>query len=33
MLHGMEAKSQGKQREEKEKSNKEFRVSRWNRLR
>lgn len=32
MLHGMEAKSQGKDREEK-KSNKEFRVSRWKGLR
>ena len=30
MLHGMEAKSQGK---EKETSNKEFRVSRWKKLR
>lgn len=33
MLNGMEAKSQGKDREEKERSNKEFRVSRWKGLR
>ena len=33
MLHGMEAKSQGREREEREKSNTESTVSRWKRLR
>ena len=33
LLHGMEAKSQGREREEREKSNIESTVSRWKRLR